>query len=311
MKVRMVRLGMVALAVLLSSAPAQAHGKKINIDVKSSTPESSKPLTKLYRALLTYDDGDQVTDAKLTLTASRVGENQSINPVDFTRTNEVGVYQANVTYSAYGEWRLLFKVTAPGEGEATLDENLAPPSPAQSDSASARVVVPLAFDTRDALNIVARTVHIFSAISWFSVIWMLFVGPHLLSREAWADVLVRSAKSLPKILGAIWILLIATGIYLAINNAPTRAPGVLAPDILVRVSWGREYLIAFIMKMLMFVGALGVGAGIGMAMRQTSDLTAERVARLAALDLLLGLFIFADVVVIGYLHNLSHLGLLR
>lgn len=302
---------LVMLAVLLSAAPADAHGKKINIDVTISTPDPSKPLTKLYRALLTFDDGDKVSDAKLTLTASRAGRNESVGPIPFNKTNDEGVYQAGVTYSAYGEWKLQFKVTEPGEGEATLTEILAPPSPAQSDSSSARVLVPLAFDAKDALNVGVRTIHIFAAISWFGVILMLFAGPRLVSREVWADALSRSVQWLPKILGGIWVLLIVTGIYLATNNAPTRAPGVLAPDILLRVPWGREYLIAFLLKMLIVVGVIVVGGAISYVLRQPSGVSTERVARLVTLDLLLGLFIFADVVAIGYLHNLSHLGLLR
>ncbi len=311
MKPRLARVIIAILAALLGVAPADAHGKKINIDVTFSTPNPSKPLTKLYRALLTFDDGDKVSDAQLTLTASRAGRNESVGPIPFNKTNDEGVYQASVNYPAYGEWNLQFKVTEPGEGEATLTEILAPPSPAQSDSSSARVIVPLAFDAKDALNVGARTIHIFAAISWFGVILMLFAVPRLVSREAWADALSRSARWLPKIFGGIWVLLIGTGIYLATNNAPTRAPGVLAPDILLRVPWGREYLIAFLLKMLMVVGVIVVGGAIGYMMRQTNSVSTERVARLVALDLLLGLFIFADVVAIGYLHNLSHLGLLR
>jgi putative copper export protein len=161
------------------------------------------------------------------------------------------------------------------------------------------------------LNIGARALHLFAAISWFSVILMLLAGARLLSREAWDSALERLSPSLPKILGATWALLSATGIFLAINNAPNRAPGLIAPDALLRLPWGREYLIAFIVKMLMVAGGIGVGVSIGYVMRKANTMNPEHLERLAAFDLIVGLFIFADVVVIGYMHNLAHLGLLR
>ncbi len=310
MKRKIVLLAFAIFAVLTSVTPAIAHGKKINIDIKASAPDAAKPLTKLYRALLTFDDGDKVTDAKLTLTASRSAQGVSVGPVRFDKTNEEGVYQASVTYPAYGGWTLQFKVTEPGEGEATFIENLAPPAPLQSDSSSARVSVALVFDAKDALNVGARTIHILAAISWFSIVVMLFVGARVVSREAWTDALARFSRSLPIILAATWGLLIVTGIYLAVNNVPNRAPGIFAPDVVLRLAFGREYLVAFLVKMLVVLGAIVVGVNIDFALR-SSNITKERLTRLVALDVVLGLLIFADVVIIGYLHNLSHLGLLQ
>lgn len=299
------------LGVLFVTAPAHAHGKRINIDVTTNTPDPFKPLNKFYRALLTYDDGDKVNDARLALSANRAAQNESIAPVAFAKAREDGVYQASVSYPSYGEWTLRFQVTYPGEGQTTLTETLVPPSPGEIESSRARVTIPLAFDTRDALNIGARTIHIFAAVGWFAVIVMLLVAPRVLSPQEWQETLSRSARSLPKILGVLWLLLIATGIYLAINSVPDRAPGVFAPELLLRLPWGREYFIAFLLKMFMVVGVLGVGLAIGYVLRQPNEMTRERLTRWVAIDLLLGLFIFADVVIIGYLHTFSHLGLLK
>lgn len=301
----------VILTAGLGIAPVQAHSKKIHIDVTASVPDPQRPLMKLYRAVLSFDDGDKVSDAKLTLTASRVGRSESVGPVPFPRANEEGVYQTSLTYPAYGQWKLEFKVTEPGEGAATLTESLSPPSPTQTDLSNVRVIVPLTFDAKDALNVAARLTHILAAISWFGIIATLFAGPRIFSRETWEDALSRLAPLLPKVLGLIWVPLIVTGVYLATSNAPTRTPGVLAPDVLLRVRWGEEYLIAFIVKILMVIGAIVVGGGIGYTLRQRNGMTSERVTRMVTLDLILGLFIFADVVVIGYLHNLSHLGILK
>lgn len=310
MKSLFVRIALLLFATLAIAVPALAHGKNINIDIKTSVPDADKPMTKLYRAMLSYDDGDKVNDARLILLASRPEESESVGPVLFNKTNEAGVFQTTLTYPAYGEWTLLFRVTGPGEGEATLSESLTAPTPARNSSSTARVSITLAFDNGDALNLGARTIHILAAISWFTIVALLFVGARVVSPEAWADTLSRFSRSLPIILAATWALLIVTGIYLALNNVPNRAPGVFAPDLLARLPWGREYFVAFVVKMLMVIGGIAVGLSIGYVMRHSNGLTSERISQLVTLDLILGLFIFVDVVVIGYFHNLSHLGLL-
>ena len=135
------------------------------------------------------------------------------------------------------------------------------------------------------------------------------------------DRLHRMARRFPWAAGISLVVVAATGMYTVRYNAPAPAPGLFAPWLLARLPFSGSYLAVFGVKMsLMLAIAVSTFAqavlprrAYGRSSGAAADLPApghaadRPLARLAWATLAVGLLVFADVVVPGYLHTITHL----
>lgn len=313
------------LALLASAGVAQAHGKEVKIAVSCAAPDPARPLTKVCTAFLKYVDGDPVPKASLQLTAVREGKDEpAVGPVVFKPLDQEGVYSATVTFPAYGKWRMRFRVQEPGEGEAELREEFLPPLPGAAPELRAQLQIILNFGLIDLRNIALRTIHLLAAIAWFAVIAFVLVLSRFTAPEQRWRLLRRGAIAFPWAIGGTLLLVAITGIYNAMYNVPTRSPGIFAPEVFARLPFGEAYLAAFFVKMGLMVAILGATVALAAALRGAYGRPVpgiagaapgssgprhapdQQVTWLAVLNLVLGLLTFANVVVLGYLHIISH-----
>lgn len=316
----------VAVLVSLFANAAQAHGKEINMGVTCTTPDPARPLTKLCTATLNYLDGEPVLRGRLVMTADREG-GPTLAPVPFKPLDENGVYSLAVTFPAYGRWRMIFEVAEPGQGTAQVQETLLPPLPGTAPELRAQLQVVLQFGPADVRHLAIRIVHFLAAASWFALVFLVLVLSVLFAPEQRWRPMGRVSRVFPLAAGGSLFIIATSGIYNARYNVPARPPGLFAPGILAELPFGRAYLGAFLVKMGLMLAIVGATAALGFALRRVysqpastrggmtavyrevaDDPTDRPVRWLAALNLLLGLLIFADVVVLGYLHIISHVG---
>lgn len=319
--------GAALLVSLVSGATVEAHGNAVNIALTCITPDPARPLTKVCTAFLKYTDGDPVSKARFQMTARREGASEAaLGPVVFTPLNREGVYSATITFPAYGRWRMRFQVREPGSGEAELLEELLPPLPGVAPEVRARLQVVFTFGLADARNLVVRVIHFLASASWFALVFLVLALSLLLTPEQRWRPLRRVTGAFPWTAGGSLILIAISGIYNALYNVPTRAPGIFAPRVLASLPFGKAYLAAFFVKMGLMVAILIATTLLALALRNVYSQPApvggatgtgpgmsradpERTVRwLAAFNLLLGLLTFANVVVLGYLHIISHVG---
>lgn len=314
------------LMSLFANAGAHAHGKEVNIGVTCITPDPARPLTKLCTATLKYLDGEPVLRGRVVMTADREG-GPTLAPAPFKPLEEDGVYSLAVTFPAYGKWRMRFEVAEPGRGTAQVQETLLPPLPGTAPELRAQLQVVLQFGLADARHLAVRIVHFLAATSWFAVVFLVLVLSAAFAPEQRRRSLELVSRAFPWAAGGSLFLITTSGIYNARYNVPTRPPGLFAPGILAGLPFGKAYLVAFLVKMGLMLAIVGATATLGFALRRTysqpapirggmttvdrevADEPNGRTVRwLAALNLILGLLIFADVVVLGYLHIISHVG---
>jgi hypothetical protein len=127
------------------------------------------------------------------------------------------------------------------------------------------------------------------------------------------------------------VLLASSGIYAAAYGAPIRAPGVFNLDVMWGIPYGPVYLGAILYKSVAFAVSAVVMYKMAGAMREAGNAipaaegasvdalpmaaamstsrtaTSSQLFRLAAVNTALGLSLIVAVVVVMYLHNLSHL----
>lgn len=316
----------VLLALLLSAGGVEAHGNAVNIALACVTPDPARPLIKVCTAFLKYSDGDPVAGAQFQVTAQREGASQAaLAPVIFRPLDREGAYSATLAFPAYGRWRMRFQVREPGSGEAELLDEILPPLPGAAPEVRARLQVIFTFGLADARNLAVRIIHFVASAAWFALVSLVFVLSLLLTPEQRWRPLGRVAQVFPWAGGGSLLLIATSGMYNALYNVPTRVPGLFAPQSLAALPFGKAYLAAFFVKMGLMVAILVAttalalmlrrvygrpapvgGAGDGLGVSRTDP---ERPVRmLAAFNVLLGLLIFANVVVLGYLHIISHVG---
>lgn len=319
--------GAALLVSLLSGATVEAHGNAVNIALTCVTPDPARPLIKVCTAFLKYTDGDPVSKARFQMTARREGASEAaLGPVVFTPLDREGVYSATITFPAYGRWRMKFQVREPGSGEAELVDELLPPLPGAAPEVRARLQVVFTFGLVDARNLIVRIIHFLASASWFALVFLVLVLSLLLTPEQRWHPLRRVAGAFPWAAGGSLMLIAMSGIYNAMYNVPTRAPGIFAPQVLATLPFGKAYLVAFFVKMGLMLAMLIATPLLAIALRKVYHQQAPRgggstdasdasradpertVKWLAASNLLLGLLTFANVVVLGYLHMISHVG---
>ena len=308
---------------------AQAHGREVNIGVSCLTPDPARPLSKVCTAVVAYVDGDPVSHAKISLSASREdGDRRTFGPAFFQPAGELGVYTAAFDYPAYGKWLAKVEVTEPGEGEADLLDEVLPPLPGATGSpaSAARVRIVLDFDAREFTNILMRAVHLGAAAVWFALSVLVLAASLFLSGPERQRVMRSIAGWFPWLAGGSFLVLTLSGWYNAVYNVPARTPGLFDPNLVQRLPFGSAYLMTFLVKMgltaTMVVAAVALALALrrayGSALRPVAGgavaaaIPLSRVERwpaiLSGLNVALGICVFADVVVLGYLHILTHIG---
>jgi len=308
---------------LLSGDTVRAHGKEIGVGVTCATPDPVRPLTKLCTATLKYLDGEPVLRARVVMMAAREG-GPTLTPVLFKPLAEDGVYSLAVTFPAYGKWRMNFEVVEPGRGTAQLQETLLPPLPGTAPELRAQLQVVLTFGLLDVRHLAVRIIHFLASASWFALVFLVVVLSLLVTPEQRRLPLRRVAGAFPWAAGGSLLLIAISGIYNALYSVPTRPPGILAPQVLARLPLGKAYLAAFFVKMGLMLAILVATTWLALALHRVygqpvpigggivhgpgASRHERAVTWLAATNLLLGLLTFADVVVLGYLHIISHVG---
>lgn len=316
-------------SALVSPTVASAHGGPVNIGVSCMTPDTARPLAKVCTAAVTYGDGHQVTDARLSLTASREdGDRRSFGPVPFQAAGEEGVYTAAFQYPAYGKWLVEIEAVEPGSGRVELREEILPPLPGAvgSEASEARVRIVLDFNSRELANIVVRAVHLGAATAWFAVSVLVLAASLFLSGPQRESALRSLAAWFPWVAGAAFLVLAGTGSYIAVYNVPARTPGLFDPDLLQGLPFGTAYLMVFAAKMGLTAAIVAGSGAMAIALRRgyisplrpiaggalATSLPVTRVERwvvgLSLANMALGVFVLIDVVVLGYLHILTHIG---
>ncbi len=131
----------------------------------------------------------------------------------------------------------------------------------------------------------------------------------------------------PWLAGASFVALALTGWYNAVYNVPIRPPGLFDPELMGRLPFGSAYLMAFLAKMSLTALMVLVAGALAITLRRTiseplrpviasgatPDALLSRRVRwsvvvLSGLNVLLGTLVFVAVVVLGYLHILTHIG---
>lgn len=325
--------GLALLALTLVGAGlAEAHGKEVNIAVTCVTPDPGRPLTKACTAFLKYvDDGEPVTKANFQLSAVREGrDGQAVGPVIFRPLDQEGVYSATVTFPAYGQWRIVFQVNEPGEGKAEMVEEILPPLPGASPEIRGQLQIVFAFGLGDLRNVALRVVHLLAAVAWFALSALVLALSYLVPVQERYRLLRRLGAIFPWAAGVALLVIALSGIYSARYNTPTRPPGLFALEVFSRLPFGEAYLAAFFVKMGLALAIFATTAALALYLRKTYGSKTPLVAGaaqalsipseerlesnrrmigwLAAINLFLGLAVFANVVVLAYLHILSHVG---
>ncbi len=313
------------LASLLGGGAVEAHGKAVNITLTCVTPDPARPLTKVCTAFLKYADGDPVLDAAFLVTAKREGQTEvTLGPVRLAPVDRVGGYSGTLMFPAYGRWRMRFQVRGSGTGEAELVDELLPPLPGAAPDVRAQFQVVFTFGLADVRNVVLRIVHLLAATAWFALVGLVLVLSRYTAPDQRWRLLRRWAATFPWIAAALLFLVALSGIANALYNTPTRPPGIFAPKTIAGLPFGQAYLVAFSFKMVLMLAILVATAALAIVLRRTYGHPAPIVAgaapgsegvhgapdghvmRVAILNLALGVLTFATVVVLGYLHMISH-----
>ncbi|MBI2304363.1 MAG: hypothetical protein HYU86_06410 [Chloroflexi bacterium] len=313
---------------------ALAHGKDITIEVSAITPDPQQPLTRLYRAFLTYaDDREPVSGAVIYLSGRRRQGGEIMPPLRFQPLNVPGFYAAQVTYPRYGTWEMKLEVKEPGQGEASLTEEVLPAALLRGDSAeeaaqSSIFTISLSFNWRDVANMGMRWIHSLAAVAWFGLNGLIVAAFWFLEGEGRPRFLGKLYPLFPLAAGASLSLLAVTGIYNAVYNSPLRPPGVFSLEIMGRLPYGTAYLAVLSLKAL----TVGIGSVLAVAMARGISRAAslplagnpatagardnpsmakgQLLLSLAAANLALGIAMLLGVAIMAYLHNLSHLAVL-
>ena len=325
--------GVAALLFLGGSAlavPIEAHGKDIDVTVATLLPDPDRPLLRLVRARATYaGDGEPVNGATVVLTSVRADGTAGFPEQVLTQVgDDGGLYVGEVVFERFGTWEMHLTVQAAldqGEGSVTFfaDVRTGLPNPdveaaqkAESERI-ARLQVQLGFSWwPDIVTIAMRIVHSLAGLAYF-VVTGLVLG------LAWFGIPSRY-PDFPRQLGRVFrpvaaaslgVLLLA-GLYSAAFDAPIAFPGIYDIATMRRLPLGDAYLVAFLIKVVLFVGLIVQASRIHRALRQWADSPGSAASgviiaslrRTTLLNAGAGVIVIVDVAVLIYLHYLSHLG---
>lgn len=317
-------IGYAALA-----APVAAHGRQIDIAVTSLTPDPDQPLRRLYRARVTFaTDGDPVEGATVVLTARRADGTSGSQAHVLTEIGGDGLYVGEIVFERFGAWEIHLTVRAKlgqGEGSATFTneirpEALSPDQEAARQAESERVArLQLAFRFEwwpDVVTIAMRIVHSLAGLAYFLVTGLALGLAWFGIPSRYPDFPRRLGRVfLPAAAASLGVLLLA-GLYSAAFNAPVAFPGVYDIGAIRRIPYGDAYLVAFLIKVVLFIGLVRQALRIHRTLRawpedQVASADGPLVATLRRATLLnaaAGVAVVVDVAVLVYLHYISHVG---
>jgi hypothetical protein len=293
-----------------------AHGGEVRITLASWAPDPEQPLTRLYQAhVLFANDEEPVVGARLAFSASREeGDGTAqVGDVSFAPVpGSPGAYVTQVQYPRFGTWDIILRTEVPGRGEVSTIEQI---SPARAGSTAAAVQAPsqlsvlLAFDWRDVLNILVRTGHSVGAAAYLGLTGALMIevwfGSYLNRAATWRRF---TRIIVPAALGSLAIVTVS-GFYTGYFDGPVHPPGVFDVQAMENVPYGSAYLVAFWLKPILGLAVLAILARARHAPRPAHAwIGVHAVAtRLSVGYGALVVLLLANVVVLVYLHSLSHL----
>lgn len=326
-------LAAVALVVLgaLAAEAASAHGKELDIAVTPLLPDPGQPLLRLYRVEVVYaNDRDPVEGANVVLSARREDGTSGLAPLELTEVaGGEGLYVGEVVFPRFGLWEVHLSVEAAlGQGDGGVDftENIAPGALSPDQEAALReeaqrvIKLQLSFGFGwwpDAVNIAMRILHSIAGLTYFVVTALAF-------GLAWFGIPSRRPEA-PRVLDRLFFpaaatslaLLLGAGLYSAAFDAPVQAPGVYDISAMRRLPYGEAYLLAFAIKVLLFLALAVLAFRIKGSLRAwntaepTGDpdgVAVEVLRRETLLNAFVGVAAVVDVAVLIYLHYVSHLG---
>lgn len=316
---RAVLPALVTLPLILGAGVAEAHGREVKIAISSLAPDSNNARTRLYRAYVTYEDGDPAPGLQVALSAVRRQDGMTLGPVPFAALSQPGAYVAEATYPSFGTWSVTLRVRGEGEGETTFSEEVLPAAPTATLSGKRtppdirQAEVFFRFGASDGAHIAVRVLHTLSAMAWFGLTAFV-VAVHWFAPVGVQGVLLqRVARVFPAGTLASLGLLLASGVYNAVYNAPNRFPGLFAPATLARFPFGDAYLVTFYLKVLLFLVSVAITLVLAVGflhLNRGKERSEGPMHRWALSGAVLGILIFMDVSVLVYFHYLSHLGAL-
>jgi hypothetical protein len=327
--------------VVPPSAVMWAHGREVLIELTSLQPDAASPLWRQYQAKVEYaSDHEPVDEALLSLEAvSADGLSRVESPSVTHVPGAIGVYVAQLRYPRFGEWTVSLRATSPGVGGVEVTERIRPgtgvstaeapangraaltPTLSQRERGSVALSVFSTFDGQDVMNIVVRIGHSVGAATYLGMGAVMLLGlwfkPYLQPSAAWRAL---EEATFPTAVLSL-VVLVISGLYTGYFDAPVRAPGVFNIDALANVPFGFQYATAFATKIALGFGLLALLWRVR-RMRQSEP---EHQISCAGLGMLRGpglgaahwltvgfgfltLLLLADVVVLVYLHYISHLG---
>lgn len=309
-------------------SPAFAHGKEVEIIISSVIPDLGNPLRRLYRAEVIYTDGDAVEEAVMELFAVRDEGGQGVGPIEFYPLGEPGLYATEVEYERFGNWVITVSVTEPGEGEAEFTDEIFPGQAGSNSSEETdNVGIPeslsilFEFDWEDFINIVLRFVHSLAGLAWFSLVGIIIVAYWFMSPGSRIDTFKRLNGFFAPVSGLSLAVLLGSGIYNGIWDAPIRPPGVFDINTMLQIPFGDIYLLAFLGKVLAYIVLASVTVRLRKALKEFSpgglvtsleseaEVTLE-LARFAKIGMGTAVFLAVNIAVLIYMHYISHLAVL-
>ncbi len=112
----LVALVMVGAFYSRSAAPAEGHGKEVQINLRCAPADPATPLNQSCEAVVTFaNDGELVSDARLTLEGVRPGKGDHVAGGSMRPSGGPGHYAGSISLGAYGTWTLTAKMAAPAE----------------------------------------------------------------------------------------------------------------------------------------------------------------------------------------------------
>lgn len=325
--------GILALAAGVAGfADASAHGKEVRIELQCSAADAATPLTQRCEARVTAaNDGDPISNVRLALSARRAGKPGRVDGGLLKAGEAPGSYRGTIDLPAYGQWVLAAEVSEPVEGRVEVSQEILPPAVGVAGVAAARISLVRPFNARDVGNVIALVAHLLGSAGLFSALGAVLFAGIAAAGGPEASLRFRVARLFPPAAALSFVLIAGSGVYNAFYNAPTRSPGLLRPSDITGLPFGEAYVVAFVLKMtlaaLMFAGtgllalrlrrssawkpaAAGAGSPSGAALPGRADarlaLRRDPCLALAAANLAIGLLLLANVVVIDYLHLISH-----
>lgn len=308
-------LALAFLTVVTAEAPAAAHGNEVEIEATALTPDASSPLTRLYRAVVTFLDGDPVEGAQMTLSAVRAEDGSSIEPVIFHALGQPGRYVAEVEFLRFGNWQITIEVSEPGAGAAQFTDSVLPGGSSSGDEtgpAPEVLSVLFRFDGGDLTNVIVRVAHSLAGAVWVALVGLAFAG-----------CCVAGADSRDRLLGLLTRLLVPTatlsllvvlgsGLHTATWGTPIDEPGVFDLGTLLDIPFGGQYVVALAAMVLAWVLMVFVTLRLRSGLRIWSVQGEPGIAvvkRAAFAGIAITIFLAIDITVLLYLHNISHLSL--